>query len=28
LREKLESEGCGYRFKTVRGVGYKFEVDP
>lgn len=27
LREKLENEGCGYRFKTVRGVGYKFEVD-
>ncbi|HAP32405.1 MAG TPA: DNA-binding response regulator [Firmicutes bacterium] len=28
LREKLEYEGCGYRFKAVRGVGYKFEVDP
>jgi DNA-binding response OmpR family regulator len=28
LREKLEYEGCGYRFKTVRGVGYKFEVIP
>ncbi|MBS3898029.1 MAG: response regulator transcription factor [Dethiobacter sp.] len=26
LREKLEYEGCGYRFKTVRGVGYKFEA--
>lgn len=26
LREKLEQEGCGYRFKTIRGVGYKFEV--
>lgn len=27
LREKLEQEGCGYRFKTIRGVGYKFEVN-
>ncbi|MCL5981977.1 MAG: response regulator transcription factor [Firmicutes bacterium] len=26
LREKLEQEGCGYRFRTIRGVGYKFEV--
>jgi len=28
LREKLERESCGYRFKTIRGVGYKFEVSP
>lgn len=26
LREKLEHENCGYGFRTVRGVGYKFEV--
>jgi DNA-binding response OmpR family regulator len=28
LREKLEHEGCGYTFRTIRGVGYKFEVSP
>lgn len=26
LREKLEHENCGYSFRTVRGVGYKFEA--
>lgn len=28
LREKLESEGCGFSFRTIRGVGYKFEATP